>query len=91
MTQYSINIDYDQAACTKVDTPDIFFPNGSDSHIESVVLAKQICAGCSEKLNCFDHGIRHERDGIWGGATAPERADYRREFHIPLEPINYTH
>jgi len=38
-----------------------------------VAEAKSICAACPIQLKCFEWGMAHEQDGIYGGSTPQER------------------
>ena len=56
---------------------DIFFAEGGKKAME----AKLVCASCPVREKCLDYAIRnYEMYGIWGGHTAPERRDLRREW-----------
>ena len=46
--------------------------------------AKAICATCPVLEECREHGLSHERFGIWGGLTAAERRKIRRVEGISL-------
>lgn len=56
------------AACGKTPDPDLFFPNGRQSN-----KSKKLCAGCQVRIQCRDHALMNEEEGIWGGLTQPER------------------
>ena len=88
MTQFKIEIDYDQASCTKAINPEVFWPKGPETDSLTEV-AKAYCATCPEKLKCLDHALHHERDGIWGETTPAERDALRRKMRISLDPIRY--
>ena len=66
--------------CVGVD-PTLFFPDLGESSEE----AKAVCAECRIKERCRDWGIRHERDGIWGGLAEQERRVIRRKHGIKVE------
>lgn len=83
-----IDIDYSQAACGKVDNPDMFFPDGKENHWELVAAAKELCGACPVVLACFMHGVKHEKIGIWGGRTPSELRSYRRIYNIAVEPLD---
>lgn len=67
-----------EASCRGGD-PDVirlFFPGKG----ESLRKAKNVCAGCPVRLPCLEHALdRPELQGIWGGATEPERDRMRRQ------------
>jgi hypothetical protein len=67
--------------------PDAFYPDKGGGLMPSELKwAKDTCNTCPLKLICGEYGIRWERHGVWGGLSAKERADIRRERKIP-EPI----
>lgn len=86
-SQFEIDIDYSQAACANVEDPDLFFPDGQANHWDKVSEAKSICLTCPVIKQCFDHGVAHEKLGIWGGHTASELSEYRKAHKINLEVI----
>lgn len=69
-----------------------FFPQGDDDLPPShggrrprrsgedgwVTRAKAICAQCSVRLDCLDHALAFNEDGVWGGTTYDERKLIRR-------------
>jgi WhiB family redox-sensing transcriptional regulator len=57
------------APCASAD-PEIWF-----DHL-TVVAAKRICDTCPFKSPCVTYAITHgEIHGVWGGLSAPQRAD----------------
>lgn len=84
----SFGIDYSQAACGDYADPEVFFPNGSATHTKSIAIAKSICADCPVRSACFEHGVHHEKYGIWGGASPEELRAYRRRHNIVFVPID---
>jgi WhiB family redox-sensing transcriptional regulator len=89
MSKSPVNLDYDNAACVGAEDPDIFFPTKGGSESREVALAKAMCDGCAIKLQCLDHGLHHEREGIWGGTTPVERDALRKKLRIFFDPIDY--
>lgn len=68
---------FDEAACRGVD-PGLFHPARGDYAVERNALA--ICAGCPVRDQCLTHAVtHHELHGIWGGTSARERRDMRRQ------------
>lgn len=67
-------------ACLSVN-PDLFFPiSPGGVAVKQVARARQICARCLVRQECFDFAMRTgEMDGIWGGTTPEERIRIRRE------------
>jgi len=72
-----------QAACRGED-PELFFPKAhTDRWAPQIQQAKTICARCPVAETCLttalaDEGGAHERYGIRGGLTGPERYSLRR-------------
>lgn len=55
---------------------------------ETVDDAKALCAVCPVREACRDYAIANdETDGVWGGLTPDERADYARTTHTPEETL----
>lgn len=72
--------------------PELFFPtSGNDRQIEA---AKAVCATCPVLGLCREHGIRHEKWGVWGGMTEGERRKERKRRKaafgqvIPAHPLH---
>lgn len=62
----------EQAACADAD-PDAFF----DADREAEALA--VCEGCPVRADCLDAALTMHLDyGVWGGATAAQRAELVR-------------
>jgi WhiB family transcriptional regulator, redox-sensing transcriptional regulator len=62
----------DEASCRGGDPAVIrlFFPDKGGS----LQRAKAVCADCPVRIPCLEHALeRPELQGIWGGATEPER------------------
>lgn len=66
------------AAC--FDRPDVsFFPPPDDA--AAVGVAKALCASCPVIDDCLAYAVEtNQPDGVWGGATPPERAKLRRRW-----------
>lgn len=65
----------DDALCAEVDG-DLFFPEKG----EPATRARSICGRCLVSEECLAFALAsNEREGIWGGLTARERAELRRE------------
>jgi WhiB family redox-sensing transcriptional regulator len=78
------------AACKNED-PEIFYPDMHSSHGQKIAkFAIKICGDCPVRLKCAEHGIRHERYGVWGGMTEGERTRYRSEHKIMLKTEMYN-
>jgi WhiB family redox-sensing transcriptional regulator len=65
------------AACRALD-PEMFFSPDDERgprKRQRDATAKAVCASCPVKRKCFEWALAvHEPYGIWGGATASERA-----------------
>ena len=46
---------------------------------------RKMCGGCPDLEACFNWGLHHEAHGWWGGTTAGEREQLRKERNIILE------
>jgi len=68
-------------ACASAD-PDLFFPISSSGRaIAQIDQARSICAACLVRRQCLDFAMETvEAAGIWGGTTADERVNRRREI-----------
>ena len=65
----------DEALCAQTD-PEAFFP---DEGIPSGE-AKRLCKSCPVRQQCLDYALQNnEAYGIWGGLSANQRANLRRE------------
>lgn len=64
-----------QALCNGLPS-DLFFLSAG----QSPETAKRICSACPVQLECLEYALeRHEiTDGIYGGYTAPERRQIRK-------------
>lgn len=69
-------------ACRGVDT-DLFFPDEETTPAE-LAEARRVCASCPVSSACTEHGLRHEKHGIWGGLTEHERRRIRRRQRIRM-------
>lgn len=72
---------YDHAACRDED-PNLFFPYSEDSYLYSVAeKALAICndGPCPVRELCLEHAINFATHGIWGGKTANQVKELRKE------------
>ena len=70
------------AACRGADS-NLFFPDRGDN--AAVAQALAICATCTVRAECLEEALsRPELLGVWGGKTAVERRQIRRQFSSPL-------
>ena len=61
----------EEGICRQV-APELWFAELGDSG--SVREAKKVCSGCPVKDICLETALqRHERYGVWGGASERER------------------
>lgn len=58
------------AACGGVDSATFF----DEEYVDE---AKAICATCPLRAKCLSYAVECEEFGVWGGATAEERAELR--------------
>lgn len=72
----------DQAACSGIADPDIFFPRRGGDAASRWGRARRICASCPVTTECLGAALREEggllaryRDGMRGGLTPQQRAD----------------
>lgn len=78
----------DDAPCAELGT-DLFFLDRSDMHwVTTRNSLRKICNACPVQEACLEWSLRHEEFGWWGGYSAAERANMRREMGILLENIN---
>lgn len=68
----------DQGICATI-AGDWWFPQKG----ESTKPAKRVCAGCPVQTACREHGILHERLGIWGGLSERQLRDERKRRGLP--------
>jgi WhiB family redox-sensing transcriptional regulator len=55
--------------CRRV-SPTVFFPSDG----AGVDLARQICMGCTVRIDCLEYALAHHIDhGVWGGTSERER------------------
>ena len=64
------------ALCTSIG-PDIYFPLNTTIAAEERMAVKA-CLNCTAREACLEWALVHERNGIWGGMTAPQRRKERR-------------
>lgn len=71
-----------ESACLGVD-PALFFPDRSEDSPTSYTEARKVCAECPVRAECLDAAIaRHEKFGMFGGLTPPERRRYAKNRHL---------
>ena len=71
----------DDAACHGSD-PELFYAESG----MSIMRAKSQCARCAIQPRCLEWAVKREEFGVWGGMTARERAELRREWGVRLQP-----
>lgn len=69
--------DMTDAACASSD-PELFFPDGLTGRSEKIAQAKEICATCPIAVQCLQHAILNDEEGIWGGTTPAERRHLKK-------------
>ncbi len=66
----------DQGGCYDLPDPGIMFPGSGGE----VVAAKKVCEPCPVQKICLEYALANGKDdGVWGGASARERAEMRRQ------------
>ncbi len=74
----------DDAACRGADS-NLFIPDRGANGVAAVEKALAICATCTVRAECLEEALsRPELLGVWGGKTAVERRQIRRQFSSPL-------
>jgi hypothetical protein len=64
-------------AMCKGQDPGRWFP--PDARPFMADAAKAVCAACPARVPCLEWAVEvGEAEGVWGGATPPERAEMRR-------------
>lgn len=67
-----------RAACRFDDVPTwLFFPSRGDN--QTVAKAKAVCRTCPVQTECLTVALENNEPGIWGGTSAQERREMRRE------------
>lgn len=68
----------ESGACRDILNADVFFPKKGAPKASRA--AKQICQQCPVTGICLEYAMAvGERDGVWGGMSAPERDKLRRQ------------
>ena len=81
---------YENPMCAQTSPSFFFLDDEDDDTINketanfSYATALQICKMCEHSAECAEWGIRHEKWGVWGGLTPPQRATIRRTRKITL-------
>jgi hypothetical protein len=53
-------------------------------HFFDVDGAPGVCQQCPVRIDCLEHGLNHERFGVWGGLTQEDLKRLRKARGIPL-------
>lgn len=72
------------AACRGMDG-NLFYPHSGQVDPQAV----EACARCPVAEDCYQHALRFEDRGYWGGTTAQQRERLREAFGIKLERTEY--
>ena len=67
-----------------VSWPEAFFPDQGDLHAFN--LALKACGACPVQKDCLLYGLKWERDGVWGGMGARDRANLRASRGLAIAP-----
>jgi WhiB family redox-sensing transcriptional regulator len=66
----------DNAACTRVSDPEIFFPPRGGSSKGP----RALCSMCTVRVECLTYALRNnETYGIWGGTSDVQRRKLRKQ------------
>lgn len=76
------------ASCDGLDA-EMFYPTTNEVTSEMQMLLR-MCNDCPVKQACLEWALVHERDGIWGGMSAVQRARVRRRLKWGLTDPSYT-
>jgi WhiB family redox-sensing transcriptional regulator len=71
------------AACRGQDLELFFGPDGERGEARDIreTEAKQVCGRCPVREACLEDAMEHhDRHGVFGGTTADERAEARRNW-----------
>ena len=69
--------DLPDALCVKFD-PELWFAEDTQYPVKAdVEFARQVCAGCFERVKCLLWGLQSEEYGMFGGLTANERDNFK--------------
>ncbi len=68
---------YGQAACRGTDV-EVFFVEAGNHRFPDWSQALRFCRNCPVREECLEAGINEEY-GIWGGVTANQRKELRRQ------------
>jgi hypothetical protein len=61
--------------------PDLFFPDNGERVFSDSQLARDACNRCPLQDACATYAVlANEKDGLWGGLSAIERRDLRKEI-----------
>lgn len=82
--------EFENSLCSEIGTELFYIEDGYKEAREvnlEYKMAKKLCNGCVNLLDCADWGIKHEAFGIWGGLTPIERRQIRKWKKITLNQI----
>ena len=78
----------ERGSCRDVDPLIFFHPQNErgSARVKRDRTAKQVCAGCTVRLECADYAVRaREPYGVWGGLSEDER----ERIYSRLDSRNY--
>lgn len=73
----------DDGACRELD-PAMFYPERGVT-VAALNKVRRVCAACPVVDQCREHGLHHEKLGMWGGLSERQRRVIRKERGISLE------
>lgn len=68
--------------------PDAYFPELTKDSLELANQAKAMCYSCPVITKCLNYAIKYEEHGVWGGTTANQRDQFRKQAGIKLPRRN---
>ncbi len=75
--------------CADSAYPDMWFPT---EMYESASYCEELCGGCPVRLQCLRYAMeRPELEGVWGGVSAHQRKEIRREMNLPKPSTHGTY
>ncbi|HET6622644.1 MAG TPA: WhiB family transcriptional regulator [Candidatus Saccharimonadales bacterium] len=71
----------EEGECFRQADPELFFPVGEKTTSDKIAIeeAKSYCRRCTMADYCLKWALANEDHGIWGGMTANERQELKRQ------------
>lgn len=74
----------ERANCIGTDTESFFYDGGPSAEN---MTARRVCAACEVQAECLEWALVHEEYGMWGGMSAFERRELRKQKRIPYRSL----